>query len=61
MWCGPWAAIDSTSLLRDAALPAGDTNEGEASTVAREPAWECRSTDGVDEPCRRRRVISVQR
>ena len=54
MWCGPCAAMDSTSLLRDAALPAGDTKEGDASTPAREPACECRSTDGVDAPCQRR-------
>jgi hypothetical protein len=46
--------MDSTSLLRDAALPAGDTKEGDASTPAREPACECRSTDGVDAPCQQR-------
>ena len=60
MWCGPCAAMESTSVLRGCPLPAGDTNEGDASTPAREPACECRSNDGVDEPWQRQQLVGPQ-
>lgn len=47
MCCAPCCAMDSTSLFRTDALLAGDTNDGDASTL--DP--DMRSIEGVVEPC----------